>query len=105
MEISGTTLLLLGFDLIVGAIIGFFLRKKLVEGNQANVEAQGRQIIERPCMMLNRSRKSPFYRPKKRPTRPKMMQNRRSRLPGRRLKMSSAGLTVSLMKFRATSMI
>jgi len=46
MEISGTTLLLLGFDLIVGAIIGFFLRKKLIEGNQANVEAQGRQIIE-----------------------------------------------------------
>ncbi len=46
MDISGTTLLLLGFDLIVGAIIGFFLRKKLVEENQANVEAQGRQIIE-----------------------------------------------------------
>jgi len=47
MNISGTTLLLLGFDLIVGAIIGFFLRKKLIEGNQANVEAQGRQIIEK----------------------------------------------------------
>ncbi len=46
MEISGTLLFLLGFDLIVGAIIGFFLRKKLVEGNQENVEAQGRQIIE-----------------------------------------------------------
>jgi ribonuclease Y len=46
MDVSGTTLLLLGFDLIAGAIIGFFLRKKLVEGNQANVEAQGRQIIE-----------------------------------------------------------
>jgi ribonuclease Y len=39
-------MLLFGFDLIVGAIIGFFLRKKLVEENQANVEAQGRQIIE-----------------------------------------------------------
>ncbi len=46
MEISGTTLLLLGFDLIVGTIIGFFLRKKLIEGNQANIEAQGRQILE-----------------------------------------------------------
>ena len=46
MDISGTTLLLLGFDLIIGAIIGFFLRKKLIEGNQANVAAQGRQIIE-----------------------------------------------------------
>ena len=39
-------MLLLGFDLIVGAVIGFILRKKLVEGNQANIEAQRRQIIE-----------------------------------------------------------
>ncbi|MFP7753370.1 ribonuclease Y [Thermodesulfobacteriota bacterium B35] len=43
---SGGTMLLLGFDLIVGAVIGFILRKKLVEGNQANIEAQRRQIIE-----------------------------------------------------------
>jgi ribonuclease Y len=47
MEISGTIVLLLGFNLIVGAIIGFFLRKKLIEGNQENVEEQGRQIIEK----------------------------------------------------------
>jgi len=40
------TPLLLGLFLIVGAIVGFMLRKKLVEGNQANVEAQGRQIVE-----------------------------------------------------------
>ena len=46
MNVSGITILLLGFDLIVGAIIGFFLRKKLVEGNQANIAAQGRQLIE-----------------------------------------------------------
>ncbi len=46
MDMSGGTMLLLGFDLIVGAVIGFFLRKKLVEGNQANIEAQRRQIIE-----------------------------------------------------------
>ena len=46
MDVSGTMMFLLGFDLIAGAIIGFFLRKKLVEGNQANIEAQGRQIIE-----------------------------------------------------------
>ena len=39
-------MLLLGFDLIVGAVVGFILRKKLVEGNQANIEAQRRQIIE-----------------------------------------------------------
>ncbi len=46
MDMSGGTMLLLGFDLIVGAVIGFILRKKLVEGNQANIEAQRRQIIE-----------------------------------------------------------
>lgn len=46
MEISGVTLFILGVHLIIGAVIGFFLRKKLIEGNQANVEAQGRQIIE-----------------------------------------------------------
>ena len=31
---------------IIGAVVGFFLRKKLIEGNQENVEAQGRKIIE-----------------------------------------------------------
>ena len=46
MEISAMTLLLLVFDLIAGAVIGYVLRKKMVEGNQANVAAQGRQIIE-----------------------------------------------------------
>ncbi len=46
MDINGVTLFFLGFDLIVGAMIGYYLRKRLVEGNQANVEAQGRQIIE-----------------------------------------------------------
>ncbi len=46
MDMSGGTMLLLGFDLIVGAVVGFILRKKLVEGNQANIEAQRRQIIE-----------------------------------------------------------
>lgn len=31
---------------IIGTVVGFFLRKKLIEGNQENVEAQGRKIIE-----------------------------------------------------------
>ncbi len=46
MDINGITLLVFGLSLMIGAFIGFFLRKKLIEGNQANVEAQGRQIIE-----------------------------------------------------------
>ncbi len=40
------TIFLLLLFLIIGAVIGFFLRKKLVEENQANVEAQRRQIVE-----------------------------------------------------------
>ncbi len=46
MDINGTTLLFFGLSLMIGAFIGFYLRKKLIEGNQANIEAQGRQIIE-----------------------------------------------------------
>lgn len=43
---GASTLLLLLLFLIIGAVVGFFLRKKLVEENQANVEAQRRQIVE-----------------------------------------------------------
>ena len=40
-----TSFLLILF-LVAGAVVGFLLRKKLVEENQANVEAQRRQIVE-----------------------------------------------------------
>jgi ribonuclease Y len=50
-------MLLLGFDLIIGAVIGFFLRKKLVEGNQADIEAQGRQIIENALLEAKQIKK------------------------------------------------
>ena len=40
------TIFFLLLFLIIGTVIGFFLRKKLVEENQANVEAQRRQIVE-----------------------------------------------------------
>lgn len=46
MHISAITLLVSAFLLVFGVIVGFFLRKKLVEGNQANLEAQNRQIVE-----------------------------------------------------------
>ncbi len=46
MDISIISLFLAGVILIFGVGIGFSLRKKLVEGNQANIEAQSRQIIE-----------------------------------------------------------
>jgi ribonuclease Y len=46
MHISAITLLVSAFLLVFGVIVGFFLRKKLIEGNQANLEAQNRQIVE-----------------------------------------------------------
>ncbi|MCW5206406.1 ribonuclease Y [Desulfobulbus sp. F5] len=42
----GTTALLLALTLAVGAGVGFFLRKKLIEGNQADIEKQRLLIIE-----------------------------------------------------------
>ena len=64
MNISGTMMLLLGFDLIIGTIIGFFLRKKLVEGNQANVEAQGRKIIENALQEAEQAKKEALLQAK-----------------------------------------
>jgi ribonuclease Y len=105
MEISGTIVLLLGFNLIVGAIIGFFLRKKLIEGNQENVEEQGRQIIEKALHDAEQKKKRPCCRQKKRRSRSKRKQSKRLRIPGRRLRTSSADLTASWMKYRTILMI
>lgn len=57
-------MLLLGFGLIVGAIIGFFLRKKLIEGNQENVEAQGRKIIENALQEAKQAKKESLLQAK-----------------------------------------
>ncbi|MDH3329572.1 MAG: ribonuclease Y, partial [Desulfobulbaceae bacterium] len=46
MHISALSLFVSAFCLIFGLLAGFYLRKKLVEGNQANLEAQNRQIVE-----------------------------------------------------------
>lgn len=64
MNISGTMMLLLGFDLIIGVIIGFYLRKKLIEGNQANVEAQGRKIIENALQEAEQAKKEALLQAK-----------------------------------------
>ncbi len=57
MNINGTTLILYGLALAVGAIVGVFLRKKLVEGNQANIKAQARQIVENAIQEADRLKK------------------------------------------------
>lgn len=46
MEHNMMTMFLAVINFIVGLGIGIYLRKRLVEGNQRNLEAQGRQIIE-----------------------------------------------------------
>lgn len=46
MLLSGITVLLFCLALAAGAAAGFFLRKKLVEGEQADIENQRRLIIE-----------------------------------------------------------
>ncbi|MCI5195103.1 MAG: ribonuclease Y [Candidatus Electrothrix sp. AW5] len=46
MMMSGVTVLLLVLALIVGVAVGFVLRKKFIEGNQADIKNQGRLIVE-----------------------------------------------------------
>ncbi len=46
MMMSGVAVLLLVLALIAGVAVGFVLRKKFVEGNQADIEGQGRLIVE-----------------------------------------------------------
>ncbi len=64
MGLSGSILLFLGGGLVAGAVIGFLLRKKLVEGNQANVEAQSRQIIENAIGEAERIKKEAILQAK-----------------------------------------
>ncbi|WP_339137366.1 MAG: ribonuclease Y [Candidatus Electrothrix sp. GW3-4] len=46
MMMSGVAVLLFVLALIAGGAVGFVLRKKFVEGNQADIEGQGRLIVE-----------------------------------------------------------
>ena len=46
MEFINHSLIILPFGLLAGLVGGFFLRKRFVEGQQANIESQGKQIIE-----------------------------------------------------------
>lgn len=46
MMMSGVAVLLFVLAVTVGVAVGFVLRKKFVEGNQADIEEQGRLIVE-----------------------------------------------------------
>ena len=57
MDIHGIFLFWSALALFVGVIFGFFARKKMVEGNQANVRAQARQIVENAIQEAERVKK------------------------------------------------
>ncbi|XOF33158.1 MAG: ribonuclease Y [Candidatus Electrothrix sp. YB6] len=46
MMMSGMVVLLCVVMLMAGGAVGFILRKKFIEGNQADIESQGRLIVE-----------------------------------------------------------
>ena len=57
MEINAVTLVSSGIFLIVGMLAGVILRKKMLEGNQANIEAQRRQIVENAILEAEQIKK------------------------------------------------
>ncbi|HHD64678.1 MAG TPA: ribonuclease Y, partial [Desulfobulbaceae bacterium] len=86
MNISSMTPLLLSFVLIIGAIVGFMLRKKLVEGNQANVEAQGRRIVENAIQDAEKIKKEALLQAKEEAYQIKQEADREARLSRQELK-------------------
>jgi ribonuclease Y len=46
MVISGMAVVMSGLALISGIAVGFFLRRKFIEGNRSDIEDQGRLILE-----------------------------------------------------------
>jgi ribonucrease Y len=57
MSVNILTLLLSAVFLVAGIVAGFYLRRKLVEGNQANIEAQRRQIVENAILEAEQIKK------------------------------------------------
>jgi ribonuclease Y len=46
MDLFNSPYLFLAAGIAAGVVVGFFLRKRVVEGNEKNIKAQSRQIIE-----------------------------------------------------------
>ena len=80
------TILLLLLFLIIGAVIGFFLRKKLVEENQANVEAQRRQIVENAIQDAEKIKKEALLQVKEEAYQIKLEADREAKQSRRELK-------------------
>ena len=57
MEMNTVTLVSSGIVLLLGIVVGFFLRKMVLEGNQANIESQRRQIVENAILEAEQIKK------------------------------------------------
>ena len=57
MEMNAVTLVSSGIVLLFGIFVGFFLRKKMLEGNQANIESQRRKIVENAILEAEQIKK------------------------------------------------
>lgn len=57
MEMNTVTLVSFGVVLFLGIFVGVFLRKKMLEGNQANIESQRRQIVENAILEAEQIKK------------------------------------------------
>jgi ribonuclease Y len=57
MEMNTVTLVSSGIVLLLGIVGGFFLRKMVLEGNQANIESQRRQIVENAILEAEQIKK------------------------------------------------
>ena len=57
MEIFNQSVLLLPIGLLLGIIGGFLIRKRFVENHRANIESQGKQLIENAILEAERIKK------------------------------------------------
>jgi len=57
MEMNTVTLVSSGIVLLLGIFGGFFLRRMMLEGNQANIESQRRQIVENAILEAEQIKK------------------------------------------------
>ena len=64
MFLSEHPFLLMGLDLVLGCLVGFFLRKKFYEGQEMNIQTQSKQIIETAIIEAEQLKKAALLQSK-----------------------------------------
>ncbi len=64
MDFINQSFVLLPLGLLVGLVGGFFLRKQIVEGHQANIESQGKRILETAIVEAEQIKKATLFQAK-----------------------------------------